>query len=221
MKTSIKAIILATAASGVAVPTVAQAANFQYDGVELSYITGEVEGGGPFSDFDVDAATIELNYSVTPNIVVGGAYLSGSGKPDVAVQAGGTRSVDYKATGPALLAFYHADINEKMAYKIGARYSKIKNKFSAENLTGLEQFNSNEDSKSVIGGIRYQFNERIELGVGAEYDLDADSGEDELSYELGARYQVMPDLDVSFNVDFVDGGRSLRASVKKYLDFSR
>lgn len=192
------------------------AADFNYDYVEASYTRAAMEFGTEFiEDSDLTGLGIEASYSVNDNVVVGGRFGNGSLDTTASFNTGpGTLKMDVDSYGA--FALYHAVLNQQSDYFVGGQFAKISVDTSGPS-GKLEQYSEDSDSKDLFAGIRYQYNEQLEVRGVVEYDLDADEDDDEFGFQLSAYYQVAPTFEVGVGIDPEEGTDMLTLSLRKYL----
>lgn len=198
-------------------PTASIASSFQYDGIRATYLQADQESD-LLEDFEISGFSIEAMYSYSPTIVLGGRYSSSSGETSAPLQAGGTLPLDITASGPGIFAFMHGELNENTDFLVGGSFDKTEVESKSGSQT-VAQLSDDSDTKLFFGGIRHRVNQKLEVELHAEYDFDADEGEDKFGYGVTGRYYLSTDLDISASFFPSDDGDTIAVSVKKYFSF--
>ncbi len=216
MNSFLKPLAIAIAAVPAAVAaSAAQASSLNYDGIALSYGRSSVEIPA-LENFDLDGYGVEAMYSLSPNLVIGGGYTSASGSTSAQIQGGGTLPLDVTGSGPTVFGFFHFPLMSNTDVFVGGTYSKIENEFKNGDRRVLE-LSGSSNSKGVIGGLRHQLMENVELGLVAEYDLDAEGDEDKISYSAVSRFRLDNALDMAVTFSPDKEGDEISISLKKYF----
>ncbi|MBX2826444.1 MAG: hypothetical protein KTR33_17035 [Gammaproteobacteria bacterium] len=217
VKTAVKkSLAVATLAAPALFAANVQASGFAYDGIQLSYEKTSFAASSILQSFDFNTVRVEGMYSISPTIVVGGTFSSGSGDTRGQAQGGGTIGVDVKGSGPTAFGFYHSELNDKTDFQIGGAFSMEETEVTAGG-RDVPELSDDDTTKAIIAGLRHQFSPDLELGVRASYDLDAD--DDEFSFEAIARYSLEGDLDVLASFAPDGDGDTITLGIKKYLNF--
>ncbi len=193
------------------------AADFQYTYLQASYVRVDVEFGNPaVQDTSSTGPAIEGSYAINDNIVVGASYASSSADTTAIFEVGGQGKLEMDTSGYRIFGLYHNPLNEQADYLVGGYY----NKFESDS-TGpsgpIAQLDVDGDGKSIFAGIRYQLNDSIELQGLVDYDLDADAGDDEISFGISGLYAIAPTLSVGATYQPDDSGDSIGINLRKYF----
>lgn len=193
------------------------AADFQYTYLQASYVRVDVEFGIPaVNDTSSTGPAIEGSYEINDNIVVGASYASSSADTTANFEVGGRGTLELDTTGYRIFGLYHMPLNEQADYLVGGYYNKYEIEATGPN-GPVAELNSDGDGKSIFAGIRYQLNEAIELQGLVDYDLDAEDGEDEISFGITGLYAIAPTLSVGATYQPDDSGDSLAINLRKYF----
>lgn len=218
MKTpnSLKNVLLAVLPATLMLSSNANA-DFQYHYLQASYVKVDVEFGiDAIDDTDSTGPSVEFSYPINENIAVGASYLSASADTSAVFEVGGRGNLKIDTTAYRIFGLYHLPLNEQSDYLLGGHYSKVESEGRGPN-GPVPQLDVDEDSKSLFAGIRFQLNESIELQGLVDYDLDADDGEDEISFSISGLYSIAPTLSVGVSYEPDDSADSLAVNVRKYF----
>jgi len=152
---------------------------FRYTFIEAAYLRGEY--AFPDSELDIDGYSITAQFDYSASFAFGVTYTSLEGDDSIASTAG-TRTLDFKGSGPDVFAFYHAPVGPNTDFIFGAQ-----REMSDRLATVVEDdidFSRNEDVDSLLAGLRLKFS-GLELQSKWFYNLDAEDDEDEWSYTVG------------------------------------
>ena len=151
------------------------AADFNYTSIEAGYSQTSLEVPG-LEKTDLMGYTLTGAYELNPTIVVGASFSSGKADSRAEFQQIGVQSVELESSGPSVFGFYHNELNDSTDYLIGGSFSKFETEGTRNGGTDIPELSGNNESKSVFAGLRHKLNDRIELGLVADYDLDAEGG---------------------------------------------
>jgi hypothetical protein len=192
-------------------------AEFHYDFIQASYSRIDVDFEQPAIDDETgDGLGISGSYSINDKVAIGARFESFNVDTTALFEGGGRGALDIKTTAYGVFGLYHSPLNDKADYFVGGEFNKVKVETNGPN-GRLSDLSNNDDSKSLFAGVRYQFNEQVELEGVIKYDLDAATGTDEIGFLISSRYVITPTiaLGVAFQPD--DTGDTLTISLRKNL----
>ncbi|MFK7996280.1 MAG: outer membrane beta-barrel protein [Granulosicoccus sp.] len=217
MKTPVSLMVIAMTATPLMLLAVkSHAAQFSYDYLEGSYSQSEIEFGNPnIEDTDFKGYRLSGSFSLSENLVVGGSFGTGEATTRANFNANTTGSLDISSTGPSLFVLYHDSLNAQAEYLVGVQAGQLEIEAETDNNVAIDQLSSDETLKEVFAGVRFHLNESLELEGRIEYDLDADDGEDEISYGIEARLNVASNTQVGVRFEPDDDGDTLTVSLRQ------
>lgn len=195
------------------------AAEIHYDFIEAVYVRAESEFGNPVIDDETSIGLgISGSYSINDNVAVGARFGTINLDTTAQFENTGRGPLELESTVYGVFGRFHAPLNDQADYYVGGAFEKIKSEANGPNGVPVAEFGGNSDGKGLFAGVRYQYNEQVELEGRITYDLDADDGEDEIDFSIGGRYMIVPTIAIGVEFEPGDSGDILRFSVRKNLD---
>lgn len=192
------------------------AADFKYSSIEAGYSQTSLEIPG-LEQTDLVGYTFTGSYALHPNIVVGASFSAASADSTARFEQSGLQSVELEASGPTAFAFLHAPLSANTDYLIGGAFNQFETEGTRSGGVAVPELSTEGDSKSIFAGLRHQLNTNIELGLRADYDLDAEDDEDEFSFDAQVRYALDSSLDVGLAYSPDDDGDTTTINFRAYF----
>ena len=194
------------------------AAEFHYDFIEAAYLRSDVEfGQSAIDDETGDGLGVVGSYSINDNVAAGARFGTLNVDTTALFEGGGRAALEFKSTAYGVFGLYHSPLNDQADYYVGGEFNRVKVDTNGPN-GRLAELSNSDDSKSLFAGIRYQFNEDVEVEGAIKYDLDAAAGEDEISFAISSRYMIAPTITIGAAFQPDDSGDTLTLSLRKNLD---
>ena len=183
------------------------AETFSYTSVSVSYdlVTEEIDGIS--EDLEGDGIGFEFSIAITPNIAIGGGYVTGS--VDV---TSGIDTVEGDIDSGGLGILYHSPINNTADFLVG--FELIQGTVDIK-LNGSLLSSDDVDGNSIFIGIRAMAANNLELNAFIDRtDIESSTNTD---IAFGAAFYIEKSVSLNANYSFDSDGNSLSFGASKYF----